>query len=61
MEAIKDSTKEHLHDIMTAKEVAEYLRMSHKTVINRAIRGELPGKQIGSLWRFSRKSIEQFV
>ncbi|WP_184216427.1 helix-turn-helix domain-containing protein [Granulicella aggregans] len=50
-----------LQDIMTAKEVAEYLRLSHKTVITWATKGQIPGKQIGSSWRFSRKVIENFV
>lgn len=48
-------------DIMTAQDVAEYLRMSHKSVINNAQKGNIPGKQIGSLWRFSRKQIEQLL
>jgi excisionase family DNA binding protein len=49
------------HDIMTAKEVAEYLRLSHMTVITWATKGQIPGKEIGSSWRFSRKVIEDFV
>jgi excisionase family DNA binding protein len=58
----KGDMKSHIKgDIMTAAEVAEFFRVSHKTVINRAVAGDIPGKQIGSLWRFSRKQIEQFI
>jgi nitrogen PTS system EIIA component len=48
-------------DLMTASEVAECLRMCHKTVIVQAEKGNIPGKKIGSMWRFSRKAIESFV
>lgn len=48
-------------DIMTAAEVAEYLRMSHKNVCTQAEKGEIPGKKIGSMWRFSRKTITTMV
>jgi excisionase family DNA binding protein len=48
-------------DIMTAKEVADHLRICHKTVTTLAQKGEIPGKQLGSLWRFSRKQIEAMI
>lgn len=61
MNATKLQAVDSKHDLMTANEVADYLRMSHKNVITQAERGEIPGKKIGSLWRFSRKTIENFV
>jgi excisionase family DNA binding protein len=61
MQDKKTRPSEEKNDIMTAAEVAEFFRISHKSVINRAQAGDIPGKQIGSLWRFSRKKIEQFI
>jgi excisionase family DNA binding protein len=45
------------YEIMTVHEVAEYLRVTPRTVTNMANQGVIPGKQIGKLWRFSRKTI----
>lgn len=48
-------------DIMTVAEVAEYLRLSKKTVYVLAREEKIPCKIIGSTFRFSRKTIENFV
>lgn len=61
MEVLVKEKADEKTDIMTAKEVAEHLRMSYKNVLTQAEEGQIPGKKIGSLWRFSRKTIEQFV
>jgi len=45
------------YEIMTAQEVAEYLRIDQRTVTQHAMRGVIPGRQFGKLWRFSRKAI----
>jgi excisionase family DNA binding protein len=47
-----------LPEVLTPKEVAAYLRISTASVIRRAHAGDIPGKQIGSQWRFSRRAIE---
>jgi excisionase family DNA binding protein len=56
--ASSSNVAQPLPDVMTAKEVAAYLRICHKSVINRARAGDIPGKRIGSQSRFSRKAIE---
>ena len=61
MKTTKQPPTDTKHEIMTAHEVAEYLRMSHKNVCTQAERGDIPGKKVGSMWRFSRKTIESFV
>jgi excisionase family DNA binding protein len=38
--------------IVTVKEVAEYLRLNQNTVVNLAVKGDLPGFKIGNSWRF---------
>ena len=59
-------TKENVNmpenpDVMTVEEVAEYLRISERTVYDWAQKGEIPGGKIGSSWRFSRKRIEEWL
>jgi excisionase family DNA binding protein len=48
-------------DIMTAQEVAEYLRIDQRTVTAHAMGGVIPGRQFGKLWRFSRRAILALV
>ena len=49
------------HDIMTVEEVAEYLRVSERTVYEWAQRGEIPAGKLGTTWRFKRREIERWV
>ena len=49
------------HDVMTADEVAEMLRLPISTVYELARRGELPGRRFGRAWRFLRPSIEEML
>ena len=44
--------------IMTLREVAEYLRFKEATVSELAAEGKLPGVKIGKCWRFKRTAIE---
>ena len=46
---------------MTADRVAELLRVSRDMVYQLAIRGELPGRKVGRVWRFSREGIDEFM
>lgn len=46
---------------MTTQEVAAYLRISASTVAKNAKSGQIPGKLLGSTWRFSRKLIEKMM
>jgi excisionase family DNA binding protein len=48
-------------EVLTAKEVAEMLKLHRLTVIRRFEDGTLPGKKIGSVWRCTRRSIEAFL
>ena len=49
------------HEIMTIEEVAEYLRVSERTVYDWAQKGQLPGGKLGTTWRFKRNEIESWV
>lgn len=48
-------------DIITIKEVAEYLRIKEKTVYDLAAKGKIPGFKVGGSWRFDRKDIEKWI
>lgn len=47
--------------IMTLEEVAEFLRVSERTVKDWVLSGELPGGKLGASWRFRRGDIEQWT
>ncbi len=48
-------------DIMTIREVAEYLKLTEKTTYRLAAEGELPGFKVGGSWRFKRKDLEKWI
>ena len=47
--------------ILTIKEVAEYLRVSERTVSSWAQKDEIPCGKFGSSWRFRRADIRLFL
>jgi excisionase family DNA binding protein len=48
-------------EILTAKEVAEYLNIHPLTVHKHAREGKIPAFKIGTDWRFHRKHIERWI
>jgi PTS system nitrogen regulatory IIA component len=50
-----------VEDILTIEEVAKYLRVSERTVYDWAQKGEIPAGKIGTVWRFKKDSLEQWV
>ena len=44
-------------DIMTIKEVSEYLKLTEKTAYRLAAEGKIPGFKVGGSWRFRREDI----
>jgi len=48
-------------EILEVKEVAKILKVSTRTVIRLAERGELVAFKIGDLWRFRRSDVDNFV
>ena len=47
--------------IMTADEVADYLKLSKITVYKLAKDGALPGFRVGGSWRFNKDNIEKMM
>ena len=48
-------------DILTIEEVAKYLRVSDRTVYDWAQKGEIPAVKIGTVWRFKKSEVENWV
>jgi excisionase family DNA binding protein len=48
-------------EILTVKELAEYLKIAEKTAYRFAAEGKVPGFKVGSAWRFRRKDIDAWI
>ena len=48
-------------DIMTMKEIAEYLKINDKTAYKLAADRKIPGFRVGSAWRFRRSEIDNWI
>lgn len=48
-------------EIMTLKEVAEYLKLAEKTAYRLAAEGKIPGFKVGGSWRFEKVAIESWI
>lgn len=47
--------------ILTIKEIADYLKVTERTIYRLAAAKQLPAFKIGGSWRFSRKDIEDWI
>jgi excisionase family DNA binding protein len=47
--------------IMTLKEVAEYLKLTEKTAYRLAGDNQLPGFKVGGSWRFKKIDLEDWI
>jgi excisionase family DNA binding protein len=47
-------------EIMTAQEVAEYLRLAEATVYKLAQAGDIPAVKVGRAWRFKKELIDEW-
>ena len=48
-------------DILTIKEVAEFLKLTEKTAYRLAADGKIPGFKVGGSWRFRRDEVEKMT
>jgi excisionase family DNA binding protein len=48
-------------EVMTAREVADFLRMPTSTVYELVRKGVLPASQLGRTWRFLRPRLEELL
>jgi excisionase family DNA binding protein len=49
------------HEIMTLSEAAKFIRVSEKTLGERARRGRIPSQKVGREWRFLRHALEEWL
>lgn len=49
------------NEILTLKELAEYLKLTEKTAYRLAAEGKLPGFKVGGSWRFKLLDIEAWI
>ena len=50
-----------MENIVTAKEVGQYLKLSESTIYKLAASGEIPGFKIGDSWRFDMEEILKMI
>lgn len=48
-------------EIMTLKEVAQYLKLTEKTAYRLAAEKKLPGFKVGGSWRFKMSDLETWI
>lgn len=48
-------------EILTLKEVAQYLKLAEKTAYRLAAEGKLPGFKVGGSWRFKREDVQKWI
>jgi excisionase family DNA binding protein len=48
-------------ELMTVGEVADYLRVTKKTIYRLLGRGDIPATKVGNQWRFERSSIDDWL
>jgi len=49
------------NDIMTIKELSEYLKIAEKTAYRFALGKKIPGFKIGGAWRFRKAEIDKWI
>jgi len=48
-------------DIMTIRELADYLKIAEKTAYRFALEKKIPGFKVGAAWRFRKKEIDEWI
>ena len=48
-------------EVMTIREVAEYLRIPQSSLYKLAQEGKIPARKVGRHWRFHREAIDDWL
>lgn len=48
-------------EILTIKEVADFLKVTERTIYRLAAAHKIPAFKVGGTWRFSRTDIDQWI
>ena len=47
--------------ILTTKELAEYLKLTEVTIYKYVCEGKIPGHKVGSRWRYDKDQIDELL
>jgi excisionase family DNA binding protein len=50
-----------VEQILTTKELAEYLNLTEVTIYRYAKEGKIPGRRVGKRWRFDKGKIDDLM
>ena len=59
--ALTLSTSTSDGEILTIKQVADYLKVTERTIYRLAAAKQIPAFKVGGTWRFSRAEINQWI
>ena len=59
--ALTMSTSTSDGEILTIKQVADYLKVTERTIYRLAAAKQIPAFKVGGTWRFSRADIHQWI
>lgn len=48
-------------EILTLSEIADYLKVSEKTILRMLQAGEFPGVKVSNQWRFVREAVDDWL
>jgi excisionase family DNA binding protein len=48
-------------DVLTLEQASVYLQLSTETVLNQALKGNIPGRKIENNWRFLKSAIDEWL
>ena len=48
-------------DLMTTKELSEYLQLDRRTIYKLLKSGDIPANRVGHQWRFFRSDIDDWI
>lgn len=55
------STSTNEYEILTIKQVADYLKVTERTIYRLAAAKKIPAFKVGGTWRFSRADIDNWI
>jgi len=53
--------KEQMEEILTLEDVADYLKVTPRTIYRLAREGKLPAFKLGGVWRFRRSELQSWI
>jgi len=53
--------KSQVPEILTVKQLADYLQMDEHTIYRLTKSGKIPGMKIGAEWRFKKNLIDKWI